>query len=41
MPRYVTSSNMPDSTAICGNIETPRMVSSSSIRPRNWIRPSA
>ena len=30
MPSARTSSNMPDSTAICGNIETPRITNSSS-----------
>jgi hypothetical protein len=32
---------MPDSTAICGNIDTPSTVNSSGVRPRNWMRPSA
>ena len=32
---------MPDSTATCGNIETPRMVRSRSPRPRNRIRARA
>ncbi len=32
-PSQRISSNMPDSTATCGNIDTPRMVSSSSAAP--------
>ena len=32
---------MPDSTATCGNIETPSTVSSNSPRPRNCTRPKA
>src|SRR6185503_11910026 len=32
---------MPDSTATCGNIDTPRMVSNSRARPRNRMRASA
>ncbi len=35
-----TSSNMPDSTAICGNIETARMVKQQAA-PLNRTRPSA
>jgi hypothetical protein len=36
-----TSSNMPESTAICGNIETPRMVKRRRRRPVKLMRPSA
>ena len=35
------SSNRPDSTATCGNIDTPRMVSSSRRRPLKSMRPNA
>ena len=38
MPIQRMSSNSPASTAICGNIETDRMVRSSSDRPRNRTR---
>ena len=41
MPRKRTSSNRPASTAICGNIDTERMVKSSNPRPQKLTRDKA
>ena len=41
IPRKLISSNSPARTAICGNINTARMVSNNNPRPRNRTRASA
>ncbi|MNL57171.1 hypothetical protein D3C87_1807140 [compost metagenome] len=38
MPRNRITSNRPASTAICGNMDTARIVISSRLRPRNRTR---
>ena len=40
-PSAFISSNIPKSTATCGNMVMPRMVKSSNRRPRNRIRANA